>query len=113
MPAYLTIQFVRFYYKEKEAINAKILKDVKFPLEFDAFELCTNELQNKLTPMREKFKEYEDCLLEESRNAKDKKDKEDNKKQMKQESFWFSDGIKFMFKLFVIPFSSDLPFVFL
>ncbi|XP_031828252.1 ubiquitin specific protease 14 [Nomia melanderi] len=93
LPAYLTIQFVRFYYKEKEAINAKILKDVKFPLEFDAFELCTNELQTKLTPMREKFKEYEDTLLEESRNAKDKKDKEDNKKQMKQESFWFSDDL--------------------
>ena len=26
LPAYLTIQFVRFYFKEKEAINAKILK---------------------------------------------------------------------------------------
>ena len=26
LPAYLTVQFVRFYFKEKEAINAKILK---------------------------------------------------------------------------------------
>ena len=26
LPAYLSIQFVRFYYKEKEKINAKILK---------------------------------------------------------------------------------------
>lgn len=26
IPSYLAIQFVRFYYKEKEAINAKILK---------------------------------------------------------------------------------------
>lgn len=56
LPAYLTVQFVRFYYKEKEAINAKILKDVKFPLEFDAFELCTTDLQKKLTPMRARFK---------------------------------------------------------
>lgn len=56
LPAYLTIQFVRFYYKEKESINAKILKDVKFPLEFDAFELCTPELQEKLAPVRAKFK---------------------------------------------------------
>ncbi|KAJ8985921.1 hypothetical protein NQ317_010678 [Molorchus minor] len=56
LPAYLTIQFVRFYYKEKESINAKILKDVKFPLDFDAFELCTPELQEKLAPMRAKFK---------------------------------------------------------
>jgi ubiquitin carboxyl-terminal hydrolase 14 len=47
---------VRFYYKEKESINAKILKDVKFPLDFDAFELCSPELQQKLTPMRTRFK---------------------------------------------------------
>lgn len=93
LPAYLTIQFVRFYYKEKEAINAKILKDVKFPLEFDAFELCSSELQNKLTPMREKFKEYEDSIMEESCNVKDKKDMEDStKKKMKQEPFWFKNG---------------------
>jgi hypothetical protein len=26
LPGYLAIQFVRFYYKEKESINAKILK---------------------------------------------------------------------------------------
>jgi ubiquitin carboxyl-terminal hydrolase 14 len=56
LPAYLTVQFVRFYYKEKESINAKILKDVKFPLDFDAFELCSSELQRKLTPMRTRFK---------------------------------------------------------
>ncbi|XP_053972234.1 ubiquitin carboxyl-terminal hydrolase 14 [Hylaeus anthracinus] len=92
LPAYLTIQFVRFYYKEKEAINAKILKDVKFPLEFDAFELCSSELQSKLTPMREKFKEYEDSLVEESRNVKDNKNKGNNKK-MKQLPFWFPDDL--------------------
>ncbi|XP_076622144.1 ubiquitin specific protease 14 [Colletes latitarsis] len=93
LPAYLTIQFVRFYYKEKEAINAKILKDVKFPFEFDVFELCSSELQNKLTPMREKFKKYEDSLVEESRNVKDNnKDKESNKK-MKQHPFWFPNDL--------------------
>lgn len=37
-------------------MNAKILKDIKFPLDFDAFDLCTEELQEKLTPMRTKFK---------------------------------------------------------
>ena len=92
LPAYLTIQFVRFYYKEKEAINAKILKDVKFPLEFDAFELCGSELQSKLTPMREKFKEHEDSLVEESRNIKDKGEESD-KKKMKREPFWFPNDL--------------------
>lgn len=92
LPAYLTIQFVRFYYKEKEAINAKILKDVKFPLEFDAFELCSPELQSKLVPMREKFKEYEDSLVEESCNAKAKDTGNGIKKKIKQEPFWFKNG---------------------
>ena len=26
LPAYLTIQMVRFFYKEKESVNAKVLK---------------------------------------------------------------------------------------
>jgi len=46
---------VRFFYKEKDKINAKILKDIKFPIEFDAFELCTPELQEKLVPVRSKI----------------------------------------------------------
>lgn len=97
----MTIQFVRFYFKEKEAINAKILKDVKFTLNFDAFDLCTKELQAKLTPMRERFRKLEEAQLEESRNVKDKKlkkdkDKEEEKKETKQEPFWFPDG-KFYF----------------
>ena len=92
LPAYLTIQFVRFYYKEKEAINAKILKDVKFPLDFDAFELCSSELQSKLVPMREKFKKYEDTLVEESCNVKIKNKEDSVKREMRKESFWFKDG---------------------
>lgn len=47
---------MRFFYKEKESINAKILKDIKFQLTLDVFELCSPELQQKLVPMRTKFK---------------------------------------------------------
>ncbi|XP_033224103.1 ubiquitin carboxyl-terminal hydrolase 14 [Belonocnema kinseyi] len=94
LPAYLTIQFVRFFYKEKEAINAKILKDVKFPLDFDAFELCSEELQQKLTPMREKFKEQEDKFVEEARHVKDKKKKgEVKEKKTRKEPFQFPDDL--------------------
>lgn len=97
LPAYLTIQFVRFFYKEKGSINAKILKDIKFPIEFDAFELCTPELQEKLSPMREKFKELEDAQVEESlKNKKDdgsKKEENDSKKPTtKAQPYWFSEG---------------------
>ena len=38
------------------------LQDVKFPLTLDVFDLCSPELQQKLAPMRELFKEQEDKL---------------------------------------------------
>ncbi|VVC37785.1 Ubiquitin specific protease, conserved site,Peptidase C19, ubiquitin carboxyl-terminal [Cinara cedri] len=91
LPAYLTIQFVRFFYKEKDKINAKILKDIKFPIEFDAFELCTQELQEKLVPMRNKFKELEDKLAHEvvKPSVKNMGDsKEENKPTA---PYWFKD----------------------
>ncbi|KAG8442168.1 hypothetical protein GDO86_011098 [Hymenochirus boettgeri] len=65
LPAYLTIQMVRFFYKEKESVNAKVLKDVKFPLMLDMFDLCTQELQEKMVPYRSKFKELEDKKVSE------------------------------------------------
>lgn len=97
LPAYLTIQFVRFYYKEKEAINAKILKDVKFPVNFDAFELCSPELQDKLTPMRLKFKDHEDREAETAVTEKDKKSNQgdisntDVSKNFAQ--YWFPEDV--------------------
>lgn len=39
-------------------------KDVKFPLMLDVYELCTAELQEKMLPIRSKFKEVEDKKLE-------------------------------------------------
>lgn len=65
LPSYLCVQMVRFYFKEKGNINAKILKDVKFPMQFDMYELCTPELQEKLNPMREKFLAEEERINEE------------------------------------------------
>ncbi|SPP81622.1 ubiquitin carboxyl-terminal hydrolase 14 [Drosophila guanche] len=91
LPAYLTVQFVRFQYKGKEGINAKVLKDIKFPIDFDAFELCTPELQNKLCPMRSKFKELEDKSMElEVSKPHSVKDDEAEKKY---EQFWFDDDL--------------------
>lgn len=66
LPAYLTVQFVRFFYKERGSTNAKILKDIKFTLSLDVFDLCTPELQSRLLPARNKFKEVEDAKVAES-----------------------------------------------
>ncbi|XP_065183675.1 ubiquitin carboxyl-terminal hydrolase 14-like [Sycon ciliatum] len=70
LPGYLSVQMVRFFYKEKDNINAKILKDVKFPLSLDVFDMCTRELQQKLTPMRERMRINDENEIEKSKVAK-------------------------------------------
>uniref|UniRef100_A0A6Q2X7Y9 Ubiquitin carboxyl-terminal hydrolase n=1 Tax=Esox lucius TaxID=8010 RepID=A0A6Q2X7Y9_ESOLU len=87
LPAYLTIQMVRFFYKEKESVNAKVLKDVKFPLMLDVYELCTPELQHKMVAVRSKFKEMEDKKLEKQSQKK----VGDKPKEVKYEPFSFED----------------------
>ncbi|CAB3993677.1 ubiquitin carboxyl-terminal hydrolase 14-like, partial [Paramuricea clavata] len=100
LPAYLSIQFVRFYYKEKEKINAKILKDVKFPLTLDVYELCRPELQQKLIPIRDRFKIMDDKKLEEEKKAKlegkksaQEKMDVDKEEKKEYESYSFPDDI--------------------
>uniref|UniRef100_A0A3Q1ISD3 Ubiquitin carboxyl-terminal hydrolase n=1 Tax=Anabas testudineus TaxID=64144 RepID=A0A3Q1ISD3_ANATE len=89
LPAYLTVQMVRFFYKEKESVNAKVLKDVKFPLMLDVYELCTTELQEKMLPIRSKFKNMEDKKLEKQQQKLLKRP--DAAKEVKYEPFSFSD----------------------
>jgi len=72
LPGYITIQMVRFHFKQKEAVNAKVLKDVKFPVMLDMFEMCGKELQDKLRPRRTEFKEYEDWLVDQASTVKGK-----------------------------------------
>jgi len=92
LPAYLTIQMVRFFYKQSSGNNAKILKDVKFPLVYDAFDLCTPRLQQKLVPIRKKFKELDDAAAEGKGKLTDgKKDKKEPVKT-KDVPYWFQDG---------------------
>lgn len=93
LPAYLTVQFVRFYYKEKEAINAKILKEVMFPSNFDAFSLCSNELKQKLMPMRNKINKYEHSIEGQIHYCEKQLGIVNKSKSFKQESFSFEDDI--------------------
>ncbi|KAH8408157.1 hypothetical protein KR222_002966, partial [Zaprionus bogoriensis] len=95
LPAYLTVQFVRFQYKGKEGINAKVLKDIKFPIDFDAFELCTPELQNKLCPMRAKFKDHDDKTVDVKSqiNKASKSPDVEEIDESKYENFSFDDDL--------------------
>ncbi|XP_039277748.1 ubiquitin carboxyl-terminal hydrolase 14 [Nilaparvata lugens] len=94
LPAYLTVQFVRFFYKDK-GINAKVLRDVKFPMEFDAYELCSDDLKQKLTPMRSKFKEQEDREVEEATSLKGKEKPKSgaDKEPTKELPYWFENDV--------------------
>ncbi|KAI0214284.1 Ubiquitin carboxyl-terminal hydrolase 14 [Lamellibrachia satsuma] len=98
LPAYLTIQMVRFFYKEKEGVNAKILKDIKFPLSLDIFDLCSEETQKKLIPMRDRFKQDEDAKAElksKIRAPAGKKGEEEEEEEIKmiKEPYSFPDDI--------------------
>jgi len=97
LPGYLTIQFVRFFFKEKEKVNAKILKDVKFTMMLDVYDLCDKELKDKIKPMREKFKEKEDRDAEKKIVPKSKRvekmDVDEKDKEVKTEPFSFPEDV--------------------
>jgi ubiquitin carboxyl-terminal hydrolase 14 len=60
LPKYLTVHFVRFGWKERagdSGIKTKIMRKVTFPHELDMVEFCTNELRDKLVPVRDKVRE--------------------------------------------------------
>ncbi|KAK0612330.1 ubiquitin carboxyl-terminal hydrolase-like protein [Bombardia bombarda] len=57
LPKYLTVHFVRFFWKREVQKKAKIMRKVTFPQELDAVEFCTDELRKALVPVRDKIRE--------------------------------------------------------
>jgi ubiquitin carboxyl-terminal hydrolase 14 len=57
LPKYLTVHFVRFFWKKDAQKKAKILRKVTFPEELDVVEFCTDDLKKKLIPVRDKVRE--------------------------------------------------------
>ncbi|KAK4248718.1 hypothetical protein C7999DRAFT_40112 [Corynascus novoguineensis] len=57
LPKYLTVHFVRFFWKRDVQKKAKIMRKVTFPHELDAVEFCTDELRKALIPVRDKVRE--------------------------------------------------------
>ncbi|KAK8958282.1 Ubiquitin carboxyl-terminal hydrolase 6 [Platanthera guangdongensis] len=56
---YLTVQFVRFFWKRETNQKAKILRKVDYPLELDVYDLCSEELRQKLQAPRQMLREAE------------------------------------------------------
>ena len=57
LPKYLTVHFVRFFWKREAQKKAKIMRKVTFPQELDVVEFCTEELRKMLIPVRDKVRE--------------------------------------------------------
>ncbi|TGO44572.1 hypothetical protein BOTNAR_0792g00020 [Botryotinia narcissicola] len=57
LPKYLTVHFVRFFWKREAQKKAKIMRKVTFPHELDVVEFCTDELKQMLIPVRDKVRE--------------------------------------------------------
>lgn len=57
LPKYLTVHFVRFFWKREAQKKAKIMRKVTFPHELDVAEFCTDELRAMLIPVRDKVRE--------------------------------------------------------
>ncbi|KAL3735947.1 hypothetical protein ACJRO7_024979 [Eucalyptus globulus] len=59
LPRYLTIQFVRFFWKRESNQKAKILRKVDYPLELDVYDFCSDDLQKKLEAPRQLLRNEE------------------------------------------------------
>ena len=57
LPKYLTVHFVRFFWKREAGKKAKIMRKVTFPSELDTVEFCTDTLRKQLVPVRDKVRE--------------------------------------------------------
>ncbi|EOY27059.1 Ubiquitin-specific protease 6 [Theobroma cacao] len=80
LPRYLTIQFVRFFWKRESNQKAKILRKVDYPLELDVYDLCSDELRKQLEGPRQILRDEEGKKLGLKANEKSSGTKDDDVK---------------------------------
>ncbi|KAJ5122971.1 Ubiquitin carboxyl-terminal hydrolase 7 [Penicillium atrosanguineum] len=73
LPKYLTVHFVRFFWKRETQKKAKIMRKVTFPAELDVVEFCTEELRKQLVPVRDKVREIRKDEVDIGRSRKRQK----------------------------------------
>lgn len=78
LPPYLIVNFVRFFWKAKEQVKAKVLRDVKFLTVLDVYDFCTEEYKKQLSPIREELRKVKEEKMARSKNKG--KEKPDEKK---------------------------------
>ncbi|KAL8872237.1 MAG: hypothetical protein Q9174_002104, partial [Haloplaca sp. 1 TL-2023] len=89
LPKYLTVHFVRFFWKREAQKKAKIMRKVTFPKELDVVEFCTETLRKQLVPVRDKVREVrkdeEDVERARKRQKMAHKQEEDRQRELKAE----------------------------
>ncbi|KAJ6824180.1 ubiquitin carboxyl-terminal hydrolase 7-like [Iris pallida] len=75
LPRYLTVQFVRFFWKRESKQKAKILRKVDYPLELDVYDLCSDELRQKLQAPRQILRDLENAKFGLKAKGKDSSSK--------------------------------------
>lgn len=73
LPKYLTVHFVRFFWKRETQKKAKIMRKVSFPAELDAVDFCTEQLKSQLVPVRNKLRDVRKEELDAERARKRQK----------------------------------------
>ena len=63
LPQYINVHFVRFFWKAKDGVKAKILRAVKFPMQLDVFNLCTEGLRGEMAETRRRLQEIQDRAM--------------------------------------------------
>ncbi|OWA54857.1 putative Ubiquitin carboxyl-terminal hydrolase 14 [Hypsibius exemplaris] len=64
LPAYLTVQMVRFLLQRTPSCRCQSAEGREVPLLLDVFDLCSPVLQKKLQPYREKFRERDESAVQ-------------------------------------------------
>jgi len=79
LPYYLTIQFMRFFWRQDKSTKAKIVRPVEFPFVIDLYSLCAPELQKELVPTRKLLEVEEEEQLQKERELKKAKSDDEGK----------------------------------
>lgn len=107
LPKYLTVQFVRFFWRRDTGKKSKILRRVQFPFELDVAEMLDESIKLEKTEIRDKLHKIEKDSTDLIRDfKKTKKDTSLNPKEQQEEEELKIESIKTKFK---DDFASVLP----
>ncbi|CCK69307.1 ubiquitin-specific protease UBP6 KNAG_0C01940 [Huiozyma naganishii CBS 8797] len=73
LPKYLTIQYVRFFWKRSSNKKSKILRKVVFPFQLDVSDILTPEYQQEKIKVRDELRTVDKLREEKQRDAKKRK----------------------------------------